>query len=100
MKQLCWIYFLKFKTQVPEVSSKFKPLVENQSGCRIQIFRSGNGTEYTSDRFEKFCENIVIEHQLTIPYIPHRNGVTERKNISTMEMLRGLLYEKVLCRSS
>ena len=44
MTQLCWIYFLKLKPGVPEVSSKFKALVENQSGCRIKILRTGNGT--------------------------------------------------------
>ena len=35
MTQLCWINFLKFKPEVPEVSSKFKALVENKIGCKI-----------------------------------------------------------------
>ncbi|XP_027769556.1 uncharacterized protein LOC114075253 [Solanum pennellii] len=72
------IYFLKFKPEVPEVSSKFKALVENQSGCRIQMLRSGDG----------------IKHQITFPHTPQQNGVNEWRNTSIMEMLRGLLYEK------
>ena len=53
MTQMCWIYILTFKYEVPEVFWKFKTLVQNQGGCRIQMLRSNNGTEYTSDRFKK-----------------------------------------------
>ena len=45
----------------------------------MQILRSDNGTEYTYDKFSKFCEDAGIEHQLTTPYTPQQNGVVERK---------------------
>jgi len=44
---------------------KFKAKVENESDCTIQILRSDNGKEYTSETIKCFCEEVGIEHQLT-----------------------------------
>jgi len=43
-----------------------------------------------------FCEEADIEHQLTAPYTPQQNGVSERKNRTIMEMVRCMLHEKGL----
>ena len=43
-----------------------------------------------------FCEKTDIEHQLTAPYTPQQNGVSERKNRTIMEMVRCMLHEKGL----
>lgn len=55
--RLCWIFFffLKFKSEVAGVFWKFKKMVENQSGCNIQVLRSDDGKEYTSEEFNLFC---------------------------------------------
>ncbi|RVX01687.1 Retrovirus-related Pol polyprotein from transposon RE1 [Vitis vinifera] len=74
-------------------------MVENQSEYRIKVIRSDNGTEYTSEKFNKFCEDAGIDHQLTAPYTPQQNGVVERKNRTIMEMTRCLLHEKELPKS-
>lgn len=62
----------------------------------MQVIRSDNGTEYTSEKFNKFCEDAGIEHQHTTPYTPQQNGVVERKNRTLMEMTRYLLHDKGL----
>ncbi|KAH9704279.1 hypothetical protein KPL70_011388 [Citrus sinensis] len=92
--RMCWVYFLKQKSEVASVFWKFKTWIENQSGCKIKVIRSDNGTEYTADKFAKFCEAAGIEHQLTATYTPQQNGVSERKNRTVMEMARCLLFEK------
>ena len=51
--RFCWIYFFKSKTEVANIFWKFKALVENQSGCKLQTIRSDNGKEYTNDVFDK-----------------------------------------------
>ena len=94
--RFCWIYFFKSKSEVANIFWKYKALVENQSNCRLQTIRSDNGTEYRNNKFDKFCEEAGIEHQLTAPYTPQQNGVGERKNRSIMEMTRCLLHEKEL----
>lgn len=60
--RMCWIYFMKFKSEVTDVFWKFKKMVENQSDCKIQVLRSDNGKEYTSEKFNMFCEEADIEH--------------------------------------
>ena len=61
---------MKFKYEVAGIFWRFKTWIKNQSGCKIQMLRSDNRTEYTSDQFNKFCEAAGIEHQLTTPYSP------------------------------
>ena len=95
--KMCWIYFLKFKSEVEGVFWRFKQWIEKQSGCMIQALRFDNGKEYTSVQFIMFCgEEAGIEHQLTAPYTPQQNGVSERKNQTIMEMVRYMLHEKGL----
>nr|CAN65499.1 hypothetical protein VITISV_010671 [Vitis vinifera] len=91
-----WIFFLNFKFEVADVFWKYKALVENQSGAVMHVIRTDNGTEYTSEIFNNFCEEVSIEHQLTVPYTPQQNGVVEKKNRTLMEMTRYLLHEKGL----
>lgn len=95
---MCWIYFLRFKSEVAGVFWQFKQWIETQSGHKIQALRSENGKEYTSNQFNCFCEETRIGHQLIAPYTPQQNGDSERKNRTIMEMARCLMFEKNLPR--
>ena len=55
--RMCQIYFIKFKSEVVDIFWKFKVWVETQSGCKIQVIRSDNGTKYTFEKLNKFCED-------------------------------------------
>ncbi|TYK19521.1 Retrovirus-related Pol polyprotein from transposon TNT 1-94 [Cucumis melo var. makuwa] len=57
---------------------------------------SDNGKEYVSAEFDKFCEDSGIKHQLTAPYTPQQNGVSEKRNRYIMQMTRCMLHEKSL----
>ncbi|RDX82750.1 hypothetical protein CR513_36418, partial [Mucuna pruriens] len=71
-------------------------MVENQSGCNIQVLRSENGKEYTSGEFNSFCKDVGIEHHLSVSYTLQQNGDSERRNRYILEMARCLLHEKNL----
>jgi len=49
---LVFIYFLQSKDEVKEAFIEFKTLVENQTGKRMKILRTHNGTEYVNKKFE------------------------------------------------
>ena len=49
-----WIYFLKAKSEVFNKFKEFKEFVENLSEKKINILRSDNGGEFTSDEFKAF----------------------------------------------
>ncbi|KAK9165806.1 hypothetical protein Scep_000997 [Stephania cephalantha] len=85
--RMCWIFFLKHKSEVARAVLNFKARVENESGC-IQTLRSDNGKEYTSEFFNQLCEEAGIHHQLTTPYTPQHNGVSERRNRFILEITK------------
>ncbi|RVX19280.1 Retrovirus-related Pol polyprotein from transposon TNT 1-94 [Vitis vinifera] len=80
LSRMTWVYFLKTKSQVLSVFKSFKKMVETQSGQKVKVLRTDNGGEYTSKEFNVFCQEAIIVHQLTAPYSPQQNGVSERKN--------------------
>ncbi|KAI5314901.1 hypothetical protein L3X38_044077 [Prunus dulcis] len=92
--RMCWVYFLRHKSEALCVFKKFKATVELQSGYKLKQSRSDRGGEYTSVEFERFCDNAGIERQLTTSYTPQQNGVAERKNRTIVEMAKCLLLEK------
>jgi transposase InsO family protein len=92
--RMTWVYFMRQRSEVFSIFKKFKALVEKQSGHSIKVLRSDRGKEYTSSKFEKFCEEEGVERQLTVGYTPQQNGVSERKNQTVMEMAKCMLFEK------
>ena len=94
--RMTWVYFLKTKSQALSMFSNFKKMVETQCGQKIKKLRTDNGGEYTSKEFSVFCQEAGIVHQLTVPYSPQQNGVSERKNKTVMEMTRCILFKKKL----
>ncbi|CAL9019321.1 unnamed protein product, partial [Prunus brigantina] len=94
--RMCWVYFMKFKSEVFNIFKKFKAMVELQSGYKIKKLRSDRVGEYTSTEFLQFCEEIGLERQLTVAYSPQQNGVAERKNRTIVEMSKTMMKEKKL----
>lgn len=69
-----FVYFLKNKSQVPDIFEVFKAMVENKNGQTIKCLRLDNGVEYSSTRFEEFLKKNGIKHQKTVPCTPQQNG--------------------------
>ena len=67
--------------------------VENQFDRRLKVFRSDNGGEYTSNKFEQFLKSEGVKHETSIPKTPEQNGVAERLNRSLVEAVRTMLHE-------
>jgi transposase InsO family protein len=64
------IFFMKTKDEVFSRFKEFKALVENQTGKKIKILRSDNGSEYTFNEFKNFCKEAGIKRELTVPFNP------------------------------
>ena len=92
----CWIYFLKLKYEFFYLFKVFKALVENHSRRKLKILISDNGGEYFKSKFIKYCEDVGIQMQHSIPYTSQHNGVAERKNRSLKEMATYMMESKNL----
>lgn len=86
-----FVYFLKHKDDVFSKFQEFHPMFERQTGKRVKILRSDNGTEFVNKNFDSYLRKNGIIRQLTVPYTPQQNGVAERFNRTLIEMARCML---------
>ncbi|GKA94703.1 retrotransposon protein, putative, ty1-copia subclass [Tanacetum coccineum] len=90
-----YVYLLKHKHEVFETFKVFKNEVENQLGKTIKALRSDRGGEYISQEFKDYLKACGIVQQLTPPYTPQHNGVSEKRNQSATHILNMVPTKKV-----
>jgi transposase InsO family protein len=86
-----WTYIIKAKNEAFNYFTKFKEVVEAETGHKIKTLRTDRGGEFTSNQFKNFCESNGILRQLTAPYTLQQNGVVERKNRTVIGTTQCLL---------
>ncbi|GJU12417.1 retrotransposon protein, putative, ty1-copia subclass [Tanacetum coccineum] len=69
----------------------FNNEVENQLGKTIKALHSDQGGEYISQEFKDYLKACGIVQQLTPPYTPQHNGVSERRNRTLLDMVRSMM---------
>ncbi|GJV90366.1 retrotransposon protein, putative, ty1-copia subclass [Tanacetum coccineum] len=69
----------------------FKNEVENQLGKTIKAIRSDSGGEYIIQEFKDYLKANRIVQQLTLPYTPQHNGVSERRNRTLLDIVRSMM---------
>ncbi|GJT29468.1 retrotransposon protein, putative, ty1-copia subclass [Tanacetum coccineum] len=70
----------------------FKNEMENQLGKTIKALRSDRGGEYISQEFKDYLKACGIVQQLTPPYTPQHNVVSERRNRYPKETMSYYFY--------
>ena len=86
---------MKANSEVFERFQEFKTLVENQTGKKIQVLRTDNEGEYTSNEFMEYCSAEGIKEH-TMPHTPQQNGVSKRKNHTMVGATKAMLFDKGL----
>nr|GEX45628.1 calcineurin B-like protein 4 [Tanacetum cinerariifolium] len=85
-----YVYLLKSKDEAIDKFVLYKTEVENQLGKKIKVVRSDRGGEYVSS-FAELCAKHGVRHEFTALYLPHQNGIAERKNRTLKEMVTVML---------
>nr|GEX20041.1 hypothetical protein [Tanacetum cinerariifolium] len=94
-----YVYLLKHKHEVFETFKVFRKEVENQLDKTIKSLRSDPGGEYVSQEFlDHLKDHEIISHR-TSPYMPQHNGVTDRRNITLLDMVRSMMSQTTLPKS-
>nr|GEU73331.1 retrotransposon protein, putative, Ty1-copia subclass [Tanacetum cinerariifolium] len=86
-----YIYLLKHKHKVFETFKVFKNEVENQLEKTIKALRSDRGGKYISQEFKDYLKAYGIVQQLTPPYTPQHNRVSERRNRTLLDMVGSMM---------
>ena len=78
---------MKHKSEAFEKFKEFQREVDNHRNKKIKFLRSGRGGEYLSYEFGLHLRRCGIVSQLTPPGRPQRNGVSERRNRTLLDMV-------------
>jgi transposase InsO family protein len=70
--------------------------VENHIGKDINLLRSNNRSEYTSNEFKKLCKEEGIKREMIVPFNPQQNWVAERKSQTIIEVVKEMLHDQDL----
>ncbi|GJW46092.1 retrotransposon protein, putative, ty1-copia subclass [Tanacetum coccineum] len=91
-----YVYLLKHKHEVFETFKVFQKEVENQLGKTIKSLRSDREGEHISQEFlDHLKDHGIIAHR-TPPYTPQHNGVSEKRNITLLDMVRSMMSPTTL----
>lgn len=88
------VLFLRHKSEVFEEFRKFENVITRQTGNKIKVLRSDNGTEYLSTQFKNFLSEKGIIHELSSPYIHEQNGSAEREIRTLVDNARSMMIAK------
>ncbi|KAJ9553519.1 hypothetical protein OSB04_017564 [Centaurea solstitialis] len=91
-----YVYLMRHKSESFERFREFQNEVQNQLGGKIKFLRSDRGGEYLSDEFDNHLMECGIVSQLTPPYTPQMNGVSERRNRTLLDMVRSMMCHSTL----
>src|SRR6266496_6162853 len=86
-----YIYLMKHKSETFEKFKEFQSEVENHLNKKIKFLRSDRGGEYLSYELGLLLKQCGVFSQLTPPGTPHRNGVSERRNRTLLDMVRYMM---------
>src|SRR6266496_3742894 len=86
-----YIYLMKRKPETFEKFKEFQSEVENHRNKKIKFLRSDRGGEYLTYKFGLHLKQCGIVSQLTPPGTPQRNGVSERRNHTLLDMVHPMM---------
>jgi hypothetical protein len=86
------VYCIQQKCDVFYTFKKWKSLVENEIGKRLNCLKLDNGGEYCSNEFDNYCSYHGIHREKRILGTPKENGVSETMNRTIMEHAKSMRF--------
>ena len=83
---MCWVYFLKHKSEVFDVFVKFYNKILTQFHAKPKILCSDNGGEYIYVAMKQFFLDHGLVHHTSCLDTPQQNGVAKRKNRTLLDI--------------
>ena len=92
------IKFLRNKecTTVTDSFRHYITWISRQKNANVKKIWSNDGGEYTGREFSELCNKLSIIHEMTTPYTPEHNSVTERYNRTLQEGALTLQHDSKL----
>jgi hypothetical protein len=71
----------------------FHKMAERQTGRPLKCIRTDNGTEFCNSLWKEYLEQEGIAHELTTPYTPQQNGLSERGHHTLANAARTMMFD-------
>lgn len=81
-----WVYLFKEKSYALEKFKELKTIVKKQRGYPIKVLQSDRREKYITKAFDDIYKGYGKVYQLTTVCTPQQNGVSERKNMTILNM--------------
>ncbi|KAJ9546872.1 hypothetical protein OSB04_019415 [Centaurea solstitialis] len=91
-----YVYLMRHKSKSFEKFREYHNEVHNQLDRKIKFLRSDRGGEYLSQEFGSHLMECGIVSQLTPPYTPQMNGVSEIRNRTLLDIVRSMMCHSTL----
>src|SRR6266481_9171351 len=88
-----WVYAIRHKSEAITKFREWKALVEAETGHQVKIYRTDNGGEFTSRRFEDYLRTTGVRHEVTAPYTSANNGKAERNHHTILSHTRAIMAD-------
>ncbi|KAL0286473.1 UNVERIFIED_CONTAM: Retrovirus-related Pol polyprotein from transposon TNT 1-94 [Sesamum calycinum] len=86
-----YVNLMRSKSEVFGRFNEYRLEIENQTGRKIKALRSDRGGEYLSAKFIGCLEEAKIISRWTSPRTPHLNGVSEKRNLTLLDIVRSMM---------
>lgn len=93
------VAFIKTKNEVLNAFKKIVQEVKTETGNRVEVLRTDQGTEFTGEEFKIFLQENNINHEMSIEYTPQSNGLAERSIRILTEKARAMILDAKLPKS-
>jgi hypothetical protein len=94
-----WCYTLKRKNEAFGAIKMHVQRLETQTGKKFKRFRIDNGTEFGKSKLDEFFSEKGVALELTVPYTPEQNGVSERSGAMLCRRARAMIIDSGLPES-
>ena len=86
------ISFMKTKDETPTKMKQYLVFIECQNSFMPKVICADNRHEYINKDLHMWCLDRGIEIQMTAPYTPEQNGVTECWNKTVVELACSMVF--------
>ena len=86
-----YIYLMRSKSEAFEKFKEYRAETKKRLNKCLKTLRSDHGGKYLLGVFRDYLSEQGITSQLSAPGVPQQNGVTERRNMTLMDMVRSMM---------
>lgn len=92
--RLMWVILLPSKDATAHAIKQVQATAEKESGHKLRVLRTSNGSEFTVMEFAAYCADEGIQCHFSAPYSPQQNEMVERQNQAMVAMDWSLLKQR------